>query len=97
MRLSTPSWVEYYQRRAELIADGSQESLTELEEMGEPSYEDGKDDWVPIPDMVLPAGLFIKIVCLTLLAICKVLMPRPFKGRNLCPKSLSPRENQQAA
>ncbi|OXH34546.1 hypothetical protein J008_02576 [Cryptococcus neoformans] len=61
MRLSTPSWVEYYQRRAELIADGSQESLAELEEMGEPNYEDGKDDWVPIPDMVLPAELFIKI------------------------------------
>ncbi|KJE02513.1 hypothetical protein I311_03701 [Cryptococcus gattii NT-10] len=61
MRLSTPSWVEYYQRRAELIADGGQESLAEFEEMEEPSYEDGKDDWIPIPDMVLPAELFIKI------------------------------------
>lgn len=93
MRLSTPSWVEYYQRRAELIADGGQESLAELEEMEEPSYEDGRDDWIPIPDMVLPAELFIKIVCLTPLANCKVLMPLRFEGRNLCPKPFSPRKN----
>lgn len=93
MRLSTPSWVEYYQRRAELIADGGQESLAELEEMEEPSYEDGRDDWIPIPDMVLPAELFIKIVCLTPLANYKVLMPLRFEGRNLCPKPFSPRKN----
>ncbi|ODN75311.1 hypothetical protein L202_06492 [Cryptococcus amylolentus CBS 6039] len=66
LRLSNPSWVEYYSKRAELEQDGSEKAMQELEELEEPSYELGQDDWVPIPDMVLPAEWFIKVEEITI-------------------------------
>ncbi|WVQ76736.1 hypothetical protein IAR50_006410 [Cryptococcus sp. DSM 104548] len=66
LRLSNPSWVEYYSKRAELEQDGSEQALKELEQLEQPSYELGKGDWIPMPDMVLPAEWFIKIEEITI-------------------------------
>ncbi|WVO15870.1 hypothetical protein L204_103534 [Cryptococcus depauperatus] len=66
MRLSTPSWIKYNLRRSELIANGSKDALKELEGLVEPSLKDGEDDWIPIPDMVLPANLFLNIEKITI-------------------------------
>ncbi|WVQ83864.1 hypothetical protein IAT38_006008 [Cryptococcus sp. DSM 104549] len=115
MRLTTPSWVEYHNRKAELQADVEEEeerqrekaeakaaeagktgqgegqaeaggaqgeahgdkaaegredgkeaaegksAKQQLAELVEPSYEEGKDDWVPLPNMFIRADMFIKI------------------------------------
>ncbi|WWD08013.1 hypothetical protein V865_006123 [Kwoniella europaea PYCC6329] len=47
MRLTTPSWIEYHLRRAELLAvEGGEEGVAKMDP---PSLEEGNDDWVPLP------------------------------------------------
>ncbi|KAK6904069.1 hypothetical protein I203_107583 [Kwoniella mangroviensis CBS 8507] len=46
MRLTTPSWIEYHSKRAELLAEEGEDKADKLEP---PSLEEGNDDWVPLP------------------------------------------------
>ncbi|WWD00240.1 hypothetical protein V866_007149 [Kwoniella sp. B9012] len=59
MRLTTPSWIAYHLKRAELLAvEGGEEGAAKMKP---PSLEEGKDDWVPLPSYPCRASDMVTI------------------------------------
>ncbi|WWC87149.1 uncharacterized protein L201_002035 [Kwoniella dendrophila CBS 6074] len=63
MRLTTPSWIEYHSKRAELLEEEDGEA--KVANLLQPSLEEGKDDWVPLPSYPIKASDLVSIIPIT--------------------------------
>ncbi|WVQ97744.1 hypothetical protein IAU59_004858 [Kwoniella sp. CBS 9459] len=65
LHLTSPAWVEYNNKRGELLDNGKEEEA-ERSQPPTVSEEDRDDDWVPLPDSIIQADYFQSIEPITL-------------------------------
>ncbi|WVF70147.1 hypothetical protein IAT40_004935 [Kwoniella sp. CBS 6097] len=73
LHLTSPVWVDYYNRRGELLELGKEEEAKGLQMPARPKEDE--NDWVPLPDSVIQADYFESIepiVCDTSFFLAKV-------------------------